>query len=203
MAYRIEDIDPNFPVAGVDNDSQGFRDNFSAISETLTTAQSDITDLKESSFNVLDEETDLNTSTIFNGNLRACTATVYAGAPINNEQATTQNVSFTQASYHVIEIGEEIDTTFNLRLADWGPTGSLSSLIIELAPTSTREDPCTITFDSEDAETIYYDATWYPGGTFTDVELTNSNERTLIEFCRHGTSILAKNLGTFVDPEAE
>jgi hypothetical protein len=33
---RNLDIDQDFPVAGQDNESQGFRDNFSAIKDSLT-----------------------------------------------------------------------------------------------------------------------------------------------------------------------
>lgn len=39
-------IDENFPVAGVDNNSQGFRDNFLYVKEGLAQAASEITDLQ-------------------------------------------------------------------------------------------------------------------------------------------------------------
>ena len=39
-------IDEDFPVAGQDNDSQGFRDNFTIIKDGLATANSEITDLQ-------------------------------------------------------------------------------------------------------------------------------------------------------------
>ena len=41
------DIDENFPVAGQDNDSQGFRDNFSVIKNSLATAKAEISELDE------------------------------------------------------------------------------------------------------------------------------------------------------------
>jgi hypothetical protein len=40
-----ETIDGTYPVAGVDNDTQGFRDNFTIIKTGLATAQSEITSL--------------------------------------------------------------------------------------------------------------------------------------------------------------
>jgi hypothetical protein len=43
----IGDINATYPVAGVDNDSQGFRDNFSAIKSGLTAAKNDIETLQE------------------------------------------------------------------------------------------------------------------------------------------------------------
>ena len=39
-------IDGTFPIAGQDNSSQGFRDNFTAIKNNFTTASSEITDLQ-------------------------------------------------------------------------------------------------------------------------------------------------------------
>ena len=42
-AINYTGIDPTFPVAGQDNDSQGFRDNFGAIQTALETAKTEIT----------------------------------------------------------------------------------------------------------------------------------------------------------------
>ena len=39
-------IEPNFPVAGQDNDTQTFRDNFSSIRNNFQAAQDEITDLE-------------------------------------------------------------------------------------------------------------------------------------------------------------
>ena len=39
-------IDATFPVAGQDNDSQGFRDNFNQIKTDLTNAKSELEDLQ-------------------------------------------------------------------------------------------------------------------------------------------------------------
>lgn len=48
MASSIDvtNIDADFPVAGVDNDSQGFRDNFTVIKTNLTTAGQEISTLQ-------------------------------------------------------------------------------------------------------------------------------------------------------------
>ena len=42
-------ISTTYPVAGQDNDSQGFRDNFTAISAGLEIAANEITNLENSS----------------------------------------------------------------------------------------------------------------------------------------------------------
>ena len=51
MASNINtaNIDADYPVAGQDNDSQGFRDNFTNIKTALGTAKSEITTLQSES----------------------------------------------------------------------------------------------------------------------------------------------------------
>ena len=48
MASEIDpnSIDPNFPLADQNNDSQGFRDNFAAIQTALSVANVEITNLQ-------------------------------------------------------------------------------------------------------------------------------------------------------------
>jgi hypothetical protein len=43
---NYEEIDAEYPIAGQDNDSQGFRGNFAAIKSSLLTAQADLTELQ-------------------------------------------------------------------------------------------------------------------------------------------------------------
>ena len=45
-SISVTNIDATYPVAGQDNDSQGFRDNFSQIKTQLTTASTEITSLQ-------------------------------------------------------------------------------------------------------------------------------------------------------------
>lgn len=59
-AITVSSIDATYPVAGQDNDSQGFRDNFSQIKTQLTTAGSEITDLQTN-------RATTNATTSFNG----------------------------------------------------------------------------------------------------------------------------------------
>jgi hypothetical protein len=59
-AITTTSIDANYPVAGQDNDSQGFRDNFSQIKTQLNTAGTEITALQSS-------RATTNATTDFNG----------------------------------------------------------------------------------------------------------------------------------------
>ena len=60
-AINYSDINAQFPIAGQDNDSQGFRDNFGTIKTALQTARSEITDLQAHSSR-------LDSANNFNGN---------------------------------------------------------------------------------------------------------------------------------------
>jgi len=59
-AISVTNIDATFPVAGQDNDSQGFRDNFSQIKTQITTAGTEITSLQSN-------KASTNATTSFNG----------------------------------------------------------------------------------------------------------------------------------------
>ena len=94
-------IDGTYPIAGQDNDSQGFRDNFTNIKNNFTFAYDELTDLQSKA--VL--KSALNGSTLDNsmtyaslntsGNVLATGLSVFGNASINALTATTLNVSDT------------------------------------------------------------------------------------------------------------
>jgi hypothetical protein len=60
-------LDEDFPVAGQDNDSQGFRDNFSVIKTGLETAASEISVLQETTAQGVDYDAELNKNDFLGG----------------------------------------------------------------------------------------------------------------------------------------
>ena len=60
-------IDETFPVAGQDNNSQGFRDNFSVIKNSLASAKTEIENL-ENSTPKTDENSNMNNYTLSKAN---------------------------------------------------------------------------------------------------------------------------------------
>ena len=58
-AITVTNIDATFPVAGQDNDSQGFRDNFNQIKTQLSTAGTEITAIQTNQA-VTNADTDFN-----------------------------------------------------------------------------------------------------------------------------------------------
>jgi hypothetical protein len=103
-------IDENYPVAGVDNDSQGFRDNFNIVKTALTTTSTEITDLQAGSCKV-------NAANNFAGNTIS-----YANFLANKESTNTANstgvsanlsLSWSQANVFVIKATNDITLTFS------------------------------------------------------------------------------------------
>ena len=116
--YSIN-IDEAFPVAGVDNESQGFRDNFDLIKTALTVANAEITDLQDTTAKI-------NADNAFAGNQisNADLLTVTEKTVVKGQYAagTTPNVQYLEGSYQVSSIID--DKTF---LISW-KTGSSVSL---------------------------------------------------------------------------
>ena len=142
MASNINstDIDAEYPVAGQDNDSQGFRDNFSTIKNSLATAKSEITQLQGNTAQGVTYDSDTNTND-FNGNkiqeadFIATTETVYPGIEIT----ASQNISFRNGHYQIIQVGADITLT----LADWPATKKAAKLRLQI---TSDGSPRTITW---------------------------------------------------------
>ena len=132
----INDIDAAYPVAGVDNDSQGFRDNFTSIKNTLTAAAADLASLDTNSAKK-NADNDFNGNKIQEADFIATTETVYETGNIT----TSQNISFLNGHYQKVEIGGNV----NLTLADWPASGKLAKLRLEIVSDSSTSRTVTWT----------------------------------------------------------
>lgn len=196
MAYtRITDIDVAFPVAGVDNESQGFRDNFSAIADVLTAIETDVagtSGLQVTSFNITDTETDLGGNKVFDGQLRACTTESYQAASI----VADQNISFLNGHYQVLPVNADI--IFNL--ADWPAAERCATLRVHLVGTTATAR--AIDFTADGGGDIYYDDAWLALGGAPTLTIESTTTATLLEFWTYdgGVTVYAKYLGQFSTP---
>lgn len=86
-AIVFSTIDETYPVAGQDNNSQGFRDNFSVIKTALNTANSEITDLQNNTAKTNDDN-DFNSVQI-------------ANAILLNNRFSVQNLSSQTANFTI------------------------------------------------------------------------------------------------------
>ena len=92
-------IDGAYPVAGVDNDTQGFRDNFTIIKAGLAVANSEVTALQTNTAK-LNASNDFLASDITNANFALNTEKYH---PIGTV-TTGMNISFLSGHYQSLAI---------------------------------------------------------------------------------------------------
>lgn len=117
-------INENFPAAGQDNDSQGFRDNFARIKTGLGTAQSEITYLNN---NAVDrtKNNDMGNNTLSNVVLKNSGITsdsTLVSAPV------TAQISYSDSQYRRYSLGNS-DNTF--QIDNW-PISCYAEIYLEM-----------------------------------------------------------------------
>jgi len=173
----------SFPVAGQDNDSQGFRTNFNVTKVALEEAKSEITTLQSDTAK-LNADNDFNGSKIQEAELLKNTETVYA----NGNVAASQNVSWAFGHYQTIQVGADVTLT----LADWPASSKMGRLRLQI--TSDGAATRTITWASAGGGAFKNDTNW--PGTFTVNSQTNP---IIVDFwtINGGTTVFAKYHGVF------
>ena len=124
-------INVNYPVPGVNNNSQGFRDNFASIVTNLNTAGTEITDLQnkvvvKQALLGTTVNNDMANTLISNASTRGFRATTYN---LGNALAGTVlvNVSLGDVQYGTVAG----NTTINF--GSWAPTGTQSNVQLNLS----------------------------------------------------------------------
>ena len=135
-------IDADYPVAGQDNDSQGFRDNFSIIKDGLATAAAEVTVLQSSTAK-LNADNDFGGNVIDNAQTNRLYGTVYS-----TTSTPTTNVSLEQGEYQKITMTGNHALTFT----DWPTTDLYAKIKLELKSDGIAER--TITFATEAGGTV-------------------------------------------------
>ena len=148
-------IDAAYPVAGVDNDTQGFRDNFQIIKDGLTTAATEITTLEDSTAK-LNAENNFNGTLLTDGTLNASTESFSSVGNVSSEQ----EISFTNGMYQSIRFAEEAaGTTISLTLSNFPSDGDRVAKF-RLQFFGTEGEPVTVNFSALGGATIYKSPNW-------------------------------------------
>ena len=118
MASNINDtgVNANYPVAGQDNDSQGFRDNFSVISTNFVAAKAEIVALQTNGA-VKNADNNFLGNSIINADLKNTTETAFIATTTVN---TSQNINVDNGAYQEFTVGADITLT----LAGWSSATS-------------------------------------------------------------------------------
>jgi len=174
--------DAAFPVAGADNDSQGFRTNFNVTKVALEAAKSEITTLQADTAK-LNADNDFNGSVISEAEIKANTETVNA----NGNVTASQNISWASGHYQTLQAGADITLT----LADWPESGVMGRIRLQLTSDGASR---TITWASQGGGSFKGAGAF--AGTTVLASQTNS---IIIDFwsINGGISVFALDHGTF------
>ena len=127
----ISGVDTAYPVAGKDNDSQGFRNNFSNISLALTSLNGDVTDLQVNTVKI-NQTNNFGDNFIQQAQFQNCSVAIY------DQTATTTDGDFTvdysNGSYQKFYLGRG---THNITLTNLPSSDKSGSLILELTAATT------------------------------------------------------------------
>lgn len=188
-------IDITFPIAGRDNDSEGFRGNFAATQSALEQARTEITELHDKailSANIGDNTkatNNLQGSTISNGVYRQFDGVVFDAADIGAEGA---DIDLANGPFQILEINNP-DQTLTFR--NW-TTNAYNKVRVHLW-TSSESNITGTTFTSQNEGTIVYET------GFPTLTLTSDNKHFVIEAWTYnvtpsaGGTIYVKYLGTY------
>lgn len=139
-------LNVNYPVPGVNNNSQGFRNNFTNIKQNLDIAANELTDLQDSVVlkNPLGNaaiNNDMANVLIANASTLGFRATTYN---LGGDLIGTVTIDLGIADVHYGTLGGDILLTFG----NWAPTGTLSKVTLILS-TSNVPNNYTISFPGE------------------------------------------------------
>jgi hypothetical protein len=183
-------INENFPVAGQDNDTQVFRDNFDTIKTSLRVAKEEITDLQDNASRT-DIDNDFGGNLVQNAVLQNVSSRIKNyGAPIT---APTQEISFSQALYHIIRFGG----TSSLSFIDFPSDvvnneglGSIGKVTLELYGDGTERTLSLVASGT----TVFKKSANFP----ETLKVTSATNPVIIEVWQHGLeNIFLNYLGQF------
>jgi len=129
-AINTNNLNVSYPTPGVNNSTQGFRDNFTNIKNNIDTAKVEITDLQ----NKVIVKSGLSGITLNNDMAN----TLISNASIRSFRATTFNLGTNIPSALMIDVSKgdvqygTIDKDTTISFAGWGPSGTQSNLEIRL-----------------------------------------------------------------------
>lgn len=143
-AINTNGINVNYPTPGVNNSSQGFRDNFASIKTNLDAAGSEISDLQ----NKVVVKSALNNTTVNNDMAN----TLISNAAIRNFRSTTYNLGNALSGTVLIDtsLGDvqygTVAGNVTLQFGNWAPAGTQSNVELRLNFSNTE---ASISFPSE------------------------------------------------------
>ena len=187
-AISTSSIDESYPVAGQDNNSQGFRDNFNAIKTALNTAKGEIDTLQSGTAK-------LNVANNFNGVLLedAEVNKFYGSVRQNGTVSTNSDIDLENGPLQIASVGANI----SLRFINWPDSDLYGKMRLHIKTTSGSSK--TITLDSQGVTDIkFVSGEFTASGSLAQVAVANNTE-VVVEAWTYdnGVNVYLKNFGVF------
>lgn len=187
-AISTSSIDESYPIAGQDNNSQGFRDNFNAIKTALNTAKGEIDTLQSGTAK-------LNVANNFNGVLLedAEVNKFYGSVRQNGTVSTNSDIDLENGPLQVVTVGANI----SLRFINWPDSDLYGKIRLHIKNTSGSSK--TITLDSQGVTDIkFVSGEFTASGSLAQVAVANNTE-VVVEAWTYdnGVNVYLKNFGVF------
>ena len=184
-------INENFPVAGQDNDTQVFRDNFDTIKTNFRFAQEEISDLQNNTVRT-DQENDLNNNIVSKAVMRNNRDALLDGGAI----AVPISVDYTNGNYQIFRFGADITLGFLQFPNNISFPRGVGKVTLELysdgpSRTITLDPSNAVTYKKKSSDSEF---TW-SNNSFT---LSSSSDPVIVEVWRHSNeTIFIHYIGTF------
>lgn len=189
-------INENFPIAGQDNDTQVFRDNYNLIKENFRNAYNEITALQANTAK-LNEENDFAGSIITGAVFADNRDRIHSYSTIAESQPqAVYEVDYGQGPYQIFTVNKDI----NLQFTNFPISTGVGKVTLELYGDNTER---TITLIAEGGTSFKRSSlTTSTGGTINfpnPLKVTSSINPVIIEIWRYNSNTIYLNyLGTFI-----
>ncbi len=170
---NVSNINADFPVAGQDNDSQGFRTNFDSIKTGLETATTEISALQTNTAKT-NADNDFAENKIKKAILQDVSEEVQV--LIKSSQEVYVDVDYEIAAIHKITVSAP---TTNLRFINWPDAGTYGRVIVHLLKNVGSGDPLNISINTDVGGIIKVDSTQW--GAYRTIQVGSVTEPTIIE----------------------
>ena len=189
MASNINDtgVNKDYPVAGQDNDSQGFRDNFTVIKDNFVAAKSEIETLQTNTAK-LNADNNFLGNKVQNAELINNSEGYFSGGTVN----TSQNINFSNGHHQSFTVGADVTLT----LSAWPAVGKSGTLRVYINNDGTQR---TVTFASNaGAGTFKRISTWPSSDTSATID-TPQTRTYVFDFTSYdaGATVWANYIGYF------
>ena len=196
MASNIKylDIDEAFPIAGIDNESQGFRDNFKFIKDSLGEAKAEIEDLQDTTLKN-------NSANYANFNTLQKVQLQEAQLAFNSlgNVGTAVDLDYNRGHFQALELNYNVAAFPNgvtVTIREW-PDNGLAK--VQVAMTSFEGTTRKIIWASENAGNIKTSQAWKNNLVNGEFVINSSTDVTIVEFYTYdgGRNVFADFVGQF------